>query len=1793
MFIDRSTLNSFGERVRKPSGESVVYVDKPNNRVVKVKDPYAKDNLKGHAASDALYEHIVHNLLFPNTQYRLIGISDDSVGDVRFVLEQDIIKNTTPATQQDIDWYLINELGLTKVEKPYLHYENDYYSITDVDASGDNVFIDGEGAICFIDPIIKFKKPAQEVINFLTTGNAIAAAEAEVDTNPTEGQKEAGNYKKGHLKLDGYDITIEQPKGSIRRGTDDNGKQWEQEMHNTYGYIRGTEGVDGDHIDVFLSDDPTSGDVFVVDQVDQMGIFDEHKVMYGFPDIESAKAAYLSNYEEGWQGCGAITPVSKEEFKKWIESSHRKTKPFAEYASVKTNGDVLLGENQAEEYKAPAKEEGEDVIAYAQRVAETHKAYEENQRHRQEVDDATARVADAVARGDQEAIEKASAELEKLTQAEDETLHREGEGNQTVEIPYKESLAKSRAAGYTKKQHDAMVARRWKQRIEQTKGYAERLNLGDRVTVVLSADELEAQGMTLSEEQKKDKGWYNKRTGQIFVILENNTSMDDVLKTILHEGVGHHGLRELFGKHFSQFLWNVYENADEGIRGEIVELSKAHGWNTETAIEEYLARLAESENFERPELQSWWQKVKHWFLEMLHKIGFEDFNPERVITDNELRYILWRSYENLVEPDRYRSIVEEAKDIAKQWNLGVGRYEEGATTEGNRWDGEELKDAEPMTAESVVEVQNNSDIAKNNSQDADILHREADKSKSSTGGANAEEDILHRDGEDVPKVQARESYERMMERGITQFTEAVQDSMLGLKNLYKAILDAEGKSARIDDVKGYENAYLAENRMHSASEAQTFAWQKQYMDPLTDEVYKLTRGKKKIGKGFRKDLYNELVDYMMAKHGLERNAVFAERDAMKAAEGGASYDEAYSENRSRDYAGLTALTGKQDVAEAEAEAMRMVEEYESKHDTEALWEKVNAATKSSLYTLAASGLMTPERHKQVRDMFKYYIPLQGFDEKVSENVYAYMGSDGTLGYGTPIRAAKGRKSRADDPLATIRMNGEAAIRQANRNAMKKHFLRFVQAHPSDLVSISDVWLRKNDVTGEWEQYFDADLQETDSPAEVAQKVYEFEQRMESLASEHPEQYKRSKDLPNVPFRVVKDRDMRQHQVLVQSGGKNYVLTINGNPRAAQALNGMTNPDVNTENLVGKALNIAQAATRMRSLLVTSLSPAFVLSNYLRDMGYSNLMVWVKENPKYALEFNKQFFSLGFPSATKLAKKDMENMGSLYIKWKSGKLQEKVLNGTANERERMFYEFKTNGGETGFTSWHSIEHHKKTFEKSLRRGGDINKNVWSAVKGWLDLFNQVVENNARFAAYVASRKTGRSVERSVWDAKEISVNFNKKGAGDKFLTAKGQKPIGVAGSIISGYGRGFLMFFNASVQGTFGNFAKNIVRNPVKGAGLVSAMALLGYFAPMISEMLCNAFGGDDGDDDDKNAYYNLPEYVRRGNLCFRWSREMPWIKLPLAIEFRAAYGFGELTRGIISGGERYTKEEAAEQYVSQMSQILPVDFLEGRGGLHAFVPSIYQPWKEAKDNVKWTGLPIYNEKPDYRGKGDPKRFWPQWRYRPFNSADKTLVYATKWLNEATGGDDLSQGWIDWNPAKIEYLLNQYLGGPAQAFGRVKKTIETVTGDRDFEWRNTPFLNRVLYEGDESTEARKLRDEYYNLLDEYFETGALLNGYKELAESEDKGEAEKYGRKLKELEESREFRHYEIFDRYNKVCYDYYKLWKEADGEEKARYQQIQTELHRHLANIIHASDDGDEAAEQRYTEEMESYIKGL
>lgn len=209
---------------------------------------------------------------------------------------------------------------------------DEVYGIKDSDISSEN---QTEKAKPFVSPE---KKEGENLLDYaerITEVHKLFEEEQKVETNPSEAQKEAGNYKKGHIKIDGFDITIEQPAGSVRSGKDADGKEWSVVMNNTYGYIRGTKGVDGDHIDVFLGPNTDSEMVYVVDQVNPDGSFDEHKVMMGFNSLEDAKNAYLSNYEEGWQGLGDITGIPLTGFKEWVDSSHRKTKPFAEYKQIK------------------------------------------------------------------------------------------------------------------------------------------------------------------------------------------------------------------------------------------------------------------------------------------------------------------------------------------------------------------------------------------------------------------------------------------------------------------------------------------------------------------------------------------------------------------------------------------------------------------------------------------------------------------------------------------------------------------------------------------------------------------------------------------------------------------------------------------------------------------------------------------------------------------------------------------------------------------------------------------------------------------------------------------------------------------------------------------------------------------------------------------------------------------------------------------------------------------------------------------------------------------------------------------------------------------------------------------------------------------------------------------------------------------------------------------------------------------------------------------------------------------
>lgn len=1244
-------------------------------------------------------------------------------------------------------------------------------------------------------------------------------------------------------------------------------------------------------------------------------------------------------------------------------------------------------------------------------------------------------------------IDEVVKELTKLgVKVKDDTtdiLQRNGIGSYTDdEVSYENDpaaklLGRSRR---TAKQRREFAQRERQRMTERVKSLAEKLHL-DNVDIVTDASTLEGK-------KQRAKGFYSKSTGKITIVVPNHSSVFDIEQTLLHEAVAHYGLRQLFGEHFDIFLDNVFNNAEESIRRRIVDMAAKNGWDFRKATEEYLASLAEDTEFENINA-GWWRQIKDFFLNMLHKIGFEDFRGV-TLSDNELRYILWRSYENLAEPGRYRSILGEAADVAKQYELEVGNY--------------------------------------------------SDTNRNPNFAAESDDD-LYRDGS--PEIHerelARDRYERRVKTGMFQSQEALQDSMLGLKEAMQAIL---GQGTNIEDVDGFENAYLGENRLSSVNKAEADAFAHTLFKPMLDEVAKLARTEAER---------EELTDYMMAKHGLERNT-YMRNEAIN--NGATNADQT-------DYAGLTALTGMDNVADAEAEAQLMIDDYEQAHDTADLWEKVNAVSKAILSKSYECGMMSKATFDKISGMYDFYIPLRGFNEKTSSEAYAYL-THKQSAFNAPIKKAEGRRSKADDPFANLQSMAEGAIMQGNRNKLvKQRFLNFALNHPSDLVSVSDIWVEYDTVTDEWKPVFPDNIDSTDTPEEVERKMLDFETKMESLAQQYSDRYKHGKDTVNIPYRIVESRDMRHHQIIVKRSGRDYVITINGNPRAAQALNGQTNPDNDMSGAIGAILRAGENINRQLSAFYTTRNPDFIVSNFMRDMLYTNTMTWIRESPNYALRFHRNYM---YANPVRIKQ--------LLAKHRKGTLD------MGNKTEAMFLQFMMNGGETGYANIRDIEQHKNDIRRELKKSnGKIPvKKAWDLLGERFDEYNRAVENCARFAAFMTSREMGRSIDRAIYDAKEISVNFNKKGSGAKFYDSTGQTKAGNASALASGLGRSGYVFWNAAIQGTT-NFGRQVKRHPAKAFTGIAAMFLLGAIVAYL--------GGDDDNDDDKNAYYNLPEYVRRSNILFRAGDS--WVSIPLPVEYRAVYGMGELMISVLNGKEHLTGGEIAEAITGQATQILPIDFLEGGGGVNAFVPSAYKPlWEAYVAKKSWTGMPLYKDTPWNKD-------MPEWT-KAYNSANKYIVELANVMNEATGGDPYTKGTIDLNPAKIEYMLNGYFGGVFGTIDKLSKTAETIAGNREYDPRSILLVNRLVKAGDERTEYRAVNNEYFRLKEEHDRLKSRLKHYEE---DTDNGIFD-YAEKIDFLYNSPEYERYEIFEDYREDIDDLYNELKEAISDEERK--DIEAEL---------------------------------
>lgn len=2129
--------------------------------------------------------------------------------------------------------------------------------------------------------------------------------ELKVDTTPSEAQKEAGNYKKGHIKINGFDVTIEQPAGSVRSGKDANGKEWSVTMNNTYGYIRGTKGVDGDHIDVFLGPDMNSDMVYVVDQVNTDGSFDEHKVMIGFSSLEDARSAYLSNYEDGWQGLGNITGVALDEFKKWIDFSKRKTKPFSEYKGIKREEEILprkvkklslvdkddyitsaerkhikaflesglkearvnnsiyeisnigddgvyeivrrfnytdpltlvkdengklvnkrgegehvirvkptfeeirpdsgirfrevkdkngekslvglhniseekllkalrqggfanpsaavidisrqshtgygsislvlpssmiekrTGKNAGtwsqdawtpiyptierqfsgkgsdvfskdlqklpEEMRSTTKSgmdsymdgRGEDSLAYmylyeqgkAPEIARTKPSYPE--KTRTEVEDATngsfsmsglsdkqlSRLKDAYmeykgfsTEGYNEAIKLRRAKLEeaigkmnprsilyekrktdleridkygfdysavesfmksvrddisnsdkvdahgtmrdswnfieengmrgdfnkwldklnerygikeiifngftpsgirkyipntlenvskfmkkqgrsasvgigasfqnfaaslldakgslkdirkdkgKLTTDhadvdafrdkwskvfyelgeklqpdakgyDDYGLYRLAEAarskdpqkyikeeygidfsdedvktlNEMVdairnEYPamyfetkferpvYLEEFAAAvvpdnvdgdiRKAIYdaglkifTYKADDEISRNEAVKQASEIDGVrfrsigekgAANLNkaetiessindwsnkLNTPVRVIHDVDDINDTDENMLARKRDSKGWYDTSTGEIVIVSPNSTSVGDAQRTFLHEVVGHHGLRELFGDDFDTFLDNVYRNANEDIRKNIIDRTKGDPFKIREATEEYLAELAER-GFDNKAERSLWEKIKDAFLDMLRKVGISlDFK----LSDNDLRYILWRSYKNLEQGN----LMDVAEDIVMRNRLGLNNInlnengsiardiepEKGKQPSETKGTGRELETIEgvnengneserdhidkPRGVENAIDGTENAtdrngkktdgqvdndgdqldggDTGDRNGSvrdgiggDRTVIGRAGSENKGRGVGESvrektddfsfAEKTIRFRENarnesvlfadNDIQVVEkqvgsTKDQYERTLSTSSYQFQEAFQDSMLGLKTLQDAV--AKATRSRILD---YENAYMSENALSSVNEAEFNAYRKAAFEPILKAMSRL----EKMG-----STIDEIRDYLITKHGIERNREMAVKRALsqnsetykslldeyigrrnEIRENGRSWEEQQSEmdrlaeeygaNLSDDFSGFTSMYPNEDNTGYDPDsARRYVLDYESRYDTSELSASVKRATNAILAKQRDSGLMSQNTFDSISDMYQFYVPLRGWEETTADEVYAYLTSESQT-FNAPIKTVVGRKSKADDPIATIANMAESGIMQGNRNLMKQKFLTMVQNHKTDLVSVSEMWVRLDEASGEWIAVF-PDIPSNANPEQVESIVESFNKRMEELSNEKGSNVRRSRDAIGIPYKIL-PKDLKEHQVIVKRAGKEYLLTINGNPRAAQALNGLTNPD-NTKGWFGTVERYAGWLNRNLAANFTTRNPNFMVSNFLRDALYSNTTVWVKESPVYAWMFNKNF-----------AMVNPINMYRLVKGYENGTLD------MSDPLNKAYHDFVMRGGETGYTNLRDVEAKKKAIQKELQYSKQ-KVSIGKALKilgEWMDLFNKSVENCARFAAFLTSREMGRSMDKSIYDAKEISVNFNKKGAGSKFLNTEGQTKIGNASAFTSGLSRSMYVFWNAGVQGMY-NFGRLAKDNPKKFLGLASSFYLLGTIMPMIAA----AFGDDEDDD-----YYDLPEYVRRNNICFR-NGGGNWITIPMPIELRAIYGLGEMSSGIVSGKEKYTDKKMAMKIAEQMSQVLPLDMMEGGGGFSAFVPSSVKPLIEAGDNKDWTGLPLYKD-------NDFNKGMPEWT-KAFKSVDPAILAMTKYVNELTGGDKYTTGTVNLNPAIIEHILDGYFGGIEATRSQLVKSAETAWGSRDFDWRNIPVGNRLIKSGDERTKKKAIDNAYYENLEEMDKIALRLRGYeKELDDPKnDDFEIAKYQKLLNDLEDSEEYERYEVFMDLNSELKSMMDDFKESGDDE--------------------------------------------
>ena len=1027
---------------------------------------------------------------------------------------------------------------------------------------------------------------------------------------------------------------------------------------------------------------------------------------------------------------------------------------------------------------------------------------------------------------------------------------------------------------------------------------------------------------------------------------------------------------------------------------------------------------------------------------------------------------------------------------------------------------------------------------------------------------------------DELRVEVREGYEKAVKDWKYKMQEQWQDSMLALKTLQDEL---EKKGVKIEE---WENAYWAENRMSSMNEEEMKAYTRDYFKPivaaqiaaskalpqeLTDKLNAMDAHLREFDKMDAEEKQRNAVDnYLMLKHGLERNRVLAMRDAIDAQwknpseassvwraynedagnrenrrllqEGKRSFEEflqvddairahyageEYLKNREKDYSGLTSMTTEEltELKDVENAALQLVKEAEDAAGVElsALWDKVNKATRESVEKLYKSGLLTPAAYSQMTTMFQWYVPLRGFAEETSDEVYDYVDQRNGNGMGAVLKGADGRKSKADSPIAHIGSMAERSVVQGNRNLMKQHFYRMVMAHPNDLVSMGEIYLHHNEVTDEWEMMTPTHSPNA-TPEQIADETRAFEERMQELVKDDPEHYKSLRESPDMPYRVL-GSNLGEHQVLVKVLGRDKLLTVNGDPRVAQAVNGRFNPDA-AQSLAGKSV---RALNRVLAQMATQSNPEFIFRNMFRDRSYAMKASLVKDGARYwrRLELN---WVAGLGQVIGLSKR-YEN-GTLNMN---------------NELDKTFHEFMMNGGATGVTHLLNPEDYKgeiTDIAKDLQRGKYSLVKLAKLMKKYVDFFGSCSEIITRFAAYRTSREMGRSVERAVWDAKEISTNFNKKGAGSKALRKNDGLLVRTSGELASFF-RNYIIFTNANIQG-FHNQWQIAKKHPLRFALNFAVRGLFtGFLMTLANRLLVSAFG----DDDDR--YMDLPESARRSNMCF-FVPGLGWVKFPLGFNYRSFYGLGGLMAERV-----FMPDESYESFMksarSLVLDMLPLSIRDGEQPLWLdLVPSGVRPMAEVAVNEDWSGRPIVNE---YTNED-----WPEYR-RANNHTGYISTKISQGLNYLTGGDEYTPGFINLNPSSMEHIALGLLSGVGTLMGNSFETVSALWHGEELDTQHIPFLRDFLARNNQITHASAVKHNFYALKDEYEKTKVRVKGY-EKEEADGKNDPESVARRQDFRKNSKEYKRYEVLDRAVSEVNRIRRYMKEATTPEEVKKMEI-------------------------------------